>query len=585
MPTYKTPSVYVVEKSLMPPSVAEVPTAIPAFIGYTEKTKNAKGESILYTPTRVTSMVEYLAFFGSCYNETETIVDYKADSGEYVVRSTQPKLAKFFLYHAISHFFANGGGKCYIVSIGSEEDGKRGYQNTLKTKKHFIPAIDTLKKVDEVTLIICPESALLDTPQGHYDVQNKSLSHCSNMGDRFALIDVREGTEKNEIGDIVKDASIMRDKVVGDLKYGAAYYPHLKSSIVRTYDEDKLEVNYQCTMLKIHSNYTTFRTADGKVADQYGYLLTGDGEDRLADDNTVYPVFLKVTDDILVDAKGYKVDTNGIRVEGSNEYGIFTNPAGDKFLTTYGKETDANSNVETSDERLEIAQVAQPCKASLAYLNNAKGRLASTAVYNQVKSVLNRNYSILPPCAAVAGVIAKVDAKRGVWQAPANIAVVMTVGPNITIDHSEQEDLNVDVTAGKSINAIRSFVGKGTLIWGARTLAGNDNEWRYVPVRRLFNMVEESIQKGTSFAVFEPNTPFTWLKIKTMIESYLENLWKQGALFGQSPDEAFFVNVGLGQTMTEDDINNGFLRVDIGIAAVRPAEFIILTFTHKSISA
>jgi hypothetical protein len=161
----------------------------------------------------------------------------------------------------------------------------------------------------------------------------------------------------------------------------------------------------------------------------------------------------------------------------------------------------------------------------------------------------------------------------------------MTVAPNTDIDHFEQEDLNVDVVAGKSINAIRSFVGKGTLIWGARTLAGNDNEWRYVPVRRLFNMIEESIQKGTAFAVFEPNTPFTWLKVSTMIRSYLEGLWKQGALFGASPDEAFFVNIGLGQTMTEDDILNGRMNVEIGIAAVRPAEFIILTFSHKSIGA
>jgi phage tail sheath protein FI len=160
----------------------------------------------------------------------------------------------------------------------------------------------------------------------------------------------------------------------------------------------------------------------------------------------------------------------------------------------------------------------------------------------------------------------------------------MTVGPNTDIDHFEQEDLNVDVVAGKSINAIRSFIGKGTLIWGARTLAGNDNEWRYVPVRRLFNMVEESIQKGTAFAVFEPNTPFTWLKVSSMISSYLEGLWKQGALFGTSPEEAFFVNIGLGQTMTENDILNGRMNVEIGIAAVRPAEFIILTFSHKSIS-
>ncbi|WP_428241085.1 phage tail sheath C-terminal domain-containing protein, partial [Gynuella sp.] len=129
----------------------------------------------------------------------------------------------------------------------------------------------------------------------------------------------------------------------------------------------------------------------------------------------------------------------------------------------------------------------------------------------------------------------------------------------------------------------RSFVGKGTLVWGARTLDGNSNEWRYVPVRRLFNMVEESVKKASYFAVFEPNTPFTWLKIKTTIESYLENLWKQGAFFGTTPDQAFFVNIGLGLTMTEDDINNGIMNIEIGLAAVRPAEFIVLTFSHKSI--
>jgi phage tail sheath protein FI len=98
-------------------------------------------------------------------------------------------------------------------------------------------------------------------------------------------------------------------------------------------------------------------------------------------------------------------------------------------------------------------------------------------------------------------------------------------------------------------------------------------------------MVEESIQKASAFAVFEPNTPFTWLKLKTMIESYLENLWKQGAFFGESSSQAYFVNVGLGQTMTADDINNGIMHIQIGLAAVRPAEFIVLTFSHKSLES
>jgi hypothetical protein len=570
MPTYKTPAVYVAEKSIMPPSVAEVPTAIPAFIGYTAKTTDAKGDSIINIPTRVTSMVEFVAAFGGCYLETSTVVDYKADSGEFVVNAAQPKLAKFFLYHAVSHFFSNGGGKCYVVSIGA------GYNTVAKSKNHFMSAIDCLKKVDEVTLIVTPESVGLSS-DGHYDVHNKSLSHSTTMGDRFSLIDCID------TGDIVGDAELLRNKVVGTLKYGAAYYPNLQTSIARTYDEDLTQINYQCSMLKIHDSYKTFSTADGRLTNEYGYLLNESLEVEEGD-TTVYPVFLKISDDILVDAKGFKVDVEGKRVGGAS-YGIFTDVSGTQFLNILGRETDANSNEEKTSQRYEIAREDKTCSSSLAYLNDANGRLASTAIYNQVKAVLNKNYLILPPCGAVAGVIAKVDGTRGVWQAPANVALTMTVAPNTDIDHFEQEDLNVDVVAGKSINAIRSFVGKGTLIWGARTLAGNDNEWRYVPVRRLFNMIEESIQKGTAFAVFEPNTPFTWLKVSTMIRSYLEGLWKQGALFGASPDEAFFVNIGLGQTMTEDDILNGRMNVEIGIAAVRPAEFIILTFSHKSIGA
>ncbi|MGB1017168.1 MAG: phage tail sheath family protein, partial [Nannocystaceae bacterium] len=133
----------------------------------------------------------------------------------------------------------------------------------------------------------------------------------------------------------------------------------------------------------------------------------------------------------------------------------------------------------------------------------------------------------------------------------------------------------------KSINAIRAFAGKGTLVWGARTLAGNDNEWRYVPVRRLFITVEESVQKASAFAVFEPNDSTTWLKVKGMIESYLYGLWEQGGLAGSSPEAAYFVNVGLGKTMTPQDVLEGRMHVEIGLAAVRPAEFIILRFSHK----
>jgi Bacteriophage tail sheath protein len=119
------------------------------------------------------------------------------------------------------------------------------------------------------------------------------------------------------------------------------------------------------------------------------------------------------------------------------------------------------------------------------------------------------------------------------------------------------------------------------LVWGARTLAGNDNEWRYVSVRRFFIFVEESTKKATEQFTFEPNDANTWVKVQAMIENFLTTQWRAGALQGIKPEHAFYVAVGLGKTMTPLDILEGRMIVEIGMAAVRPAEFIILRFSHK----
>jgi phage tail sheath protein FI len=218
-------------------------------------------------------------------------------------------------------------------------------------------------------------------------------------------------------------------------------------------------------------------------------------------------------------------------------------------------------------------------------LSDPEIKNAQTQLYNNIKNEIKKFSVILPPSAAIAGAYASVDRDRGVWKAPANVGLASVTGPTRKLTESENDGLNVDEETGKSINAIRSFSDKGTLIWGARTLAGNDNEWRYVPVRRLFNYVEESIKKATSFAVFEPNNAMTWLKLRSMIESFLDSLWRQGALAGGKPEDAFFVQVGLGTTMTSQDILEGRLIIKVGLAAVRPAEFIILEFTHKLVES
>ena len=187
----------------------------------------------------------------------------------------------------------------------------------------------------------------------------------------------------------------------------------------------------------------------------------------------------------------------------------------------------------------------------------------------------------LTPCAAIAGVYAHVDATRGVWKAPANVALNYVKAPAVKISNYDQQTLNVDEYGGKSINVIREFPGRGILVWGARTLAGNDNEWRYVNVRRFFNMVEESIRKSTVWAVFEPNDVNTWMRVRAMIENYLLLKWKQGALAGAKPEHAFYVHIGLGQTMTSLDILEGRMHIEIGLGVLRPAEFIILRITHQ----
>ena len=207
--------------------------------------------------------------------------------------------------------------------------------------------------------------------------------------------------------------------------------------------------------------------------------------------------------------------------------------------------------------------------------------LSGFGTYKSLVSKAIESLNQLPPSGAIAGVYAAVDSERGVWKAPANVSLNSVVSPAAKISQEQQADYNVDVNAGKSVNIIRSFTGKGVLVWGARTLAGNDNEWRYVNVRRFFNFVEESVKKATEQFVFEPNDANTWVRIQAMIENFLTVLWRQGALQGIKPEHAFYVSLGLGKTMTALDILEGRMIIEIGMAAVRPAEFIILRFSHK----
>ena len=174
----------------------------------------------------------------------------------------------------------------------------------------------------------------------------------------------------------------------------------------------------------------------------------------------------------------------------------------------------------------------------------------------------------IPPGGAVCGIYALTDNTTGVWKAPANEVVAGAIDLEYEVTTGAQEVLNP-----KGVNAIRRFPGRGIRVWGARALS-SDPLWKYVNVRRLFIFLEASIYFSTQWVVFEPNDPRLWARVKQTITLFLRTQWREGALFGEKEEEAFSVAVGR-ETMTEDDILNGRLIVEIGVAPVRPAEFVI----------
>ena len=466
MPTYKTPDVYVEEISTFPPSVAEVETAIPAFIGYTEAARKNADNDLILKPTRIYSLKDYERYYGFPEDDAIAISVTDNDAGGFTVTSFTEPAVKYLMYYSVKMFFDNGGGQCYIISTGAYQatpaiDLAGDSGTNPATMYGLQDGLNVLALEDEPTLIVIPESVKLTTADYQTLVQ-AVLLQCNTLRDRFAIFDIYDGATDLDSTGLNTNRGYFGNNF---LKYGAAYYPFIKTTM-------------------------NFYVNDGET----------------------------------------NVDVT---------YGV--NPAAD--LITF--------------------------------------KTLNTALYNSVKSTLKEHFLKLPSSAAVAGVYAATDTNRGVWKAPANVSLANVLEPVIKLDNTRQDGLNVDATTGKSINAIRAFMGKGTLVWGARTLAGNDNEWRYIPVRRFFNMVEESVKKSTYWAVFEPNDANTWVKVRGMIENYLTQKWREGALAGATPKDAFFVKCGLGTTMTSQDILEGRMNVEIGMAAVRPAEFIILKFSHK----
>lgn len=669
---YKTPGVYVQEIALFPPSVAEVATAVPAFIGYTDFSETPEGKSLALTPTRIQSLLDYETYFGYAYaQKTYTIT---VDGAANQLKEILPD-KRFHLYSSLRQYFDNGGGPCYIVSVGT-------YADTIGFTA-LSSGIESLKAYDEPTLILFPDAVELKDPDDLPDLtnfsqlQNQALAVCALMQDRFSIFDVLQGDKRQDAS--VKPIDDFRDATgLNNLNYGAAYYPWITTSYRIDISFRQLSFQTAADPPVSITDYTPFSKSDTEK----NYLT--DLQDSITDGNSVLSaVFSAAADQEALRKEGTALITEKL-LDLQTTIGL--NASAAEVKTAFGAYMDLLAAMATSFKKVETALGADsPLANDIAKLRadkkltdalaalvsvekntkvianspTARNAAAITALYtplepdwlggqtyaaiaaatepaaaadkftansagalniirflkdtiNTISTTFNTLFSAasffekqasqrlfsnhpffkgvfdgitlkmqtIPPSGAVAGVYARIDGTRGVWKAPANVSLNNVIGPAVKIDNSEQDDLNVTPT-GKSINAIRAFAGKGTLIWGARTLAGNDNEWRYVPVRRFFIMVEESVKKATEPFVFEPNDANTWVKVRVMIQNFLTLQWRAGALQGAKPEDAFFVHVGLNETMTAIDILEGRMIVEIGMAVVRPAEFIILRFTHK----
>ncbi|XCN73111.1 MAG: phage tail sheath C-terminal domain-containing protein [Candidatus Electrothrix aestuarii] len=548
MGVMKTPGVYIVEKNAFPNSVVEVATAVPVFIGYTEFADN-KGKPLSNKAWRITSMAEFVSYFGGPPMPSFSLSEpgggdaATADAGEEgegaATGGADNATANFSMginrkTRNFSFFQQKGpkGGKYLLyrsMQLFFQNGGSTCYIVSVGDYSQDVEAdklqagIKELLKEQEPTMVVIPEAVLLDK-DNCISVQQAALAHCGGkMRNRITILDIYDGWKDRNHPDGNCIDEFRNALGINYLDFATAYYPWLNTTIVQD--------------------------------NELGYVNFDEKEELMR----LIREELKLPEEL---------DKGSVKEQQQNKAIQSIGYTDEEWQKQIAQDTDKEASDITEDE-IEQHKVL---------LN--KSLIAMSPAFNSLLAEMKSQLNLLPPAAAMAGIYTMVDNSRGVWKAPANVSLNAVISPTVNITHDDQEDLNV-TTQGKSINAIRPFIGEGTLVWGARTLDGNSLDWRYVNVRRTMIMLEESIRLASKAYVFENNTANTWVTIKSMISNFLTGIWKRGGLAGAAPADAFSVHVGLGDTMTPEDILEGIMRITVLVALIRPAEFIEITFQQQ----
>ncbi|MEC4017970.1 phage tail sheath family protein [Streptomyces sp. H27-D2] len=550
MPNYLSPGVYVEEMEGGSRPVEGVGTSVAAFVGFAE-------QGPLNEPVRVTNWSQFTSTFGD-------FVD-----GSY-------------LGHSVYGYFANGGGTCYIVRVGGEPSAAVG-----SAAPNAVAAAPR-QALGGFWVTALPSAAGKDVA---VDVQRMWPEGESGPKARKfpAPADAAKGkTGKDADGAAAADAT-QDDEATYKLSVKVG------GSLVETLDvsAERSSVQYVVTQVRAKSKF---------ILVEEDTATTGAALALPEKKSLVLPPA----------AADAGVQSSGAEVE-SSVVGRYVGDVGRRSGLSGLEAIDDVTMVAAPDLMAAYERGAldreQVKAVQMAMINHCEGMANRMAIidplpdmgpsevyeWRQNEAGFDSRFAalyypwvkvadpssgksfLMPPSGHVAGLWARNDAARGVHKAPANEVLRGAVDLGIQVTKGEQEQLN---PAG--INCIRSFPGRGIRVWGARTLS-SDPAWRYLNVRRLFNYLEESIYQGSQWVVFEPNDERLWATIRRNIAAFLVNEWRQGALFGSTPDEAFYVKCD-AETNPPDVIESGQVVCEIGVAPVKPAEFVVFRISQESLS-
>lgn len=574
MAEYLSPGVYVEEFDSGGKPMEGVSTSTAGFIGLAER------GPVEGVPQLVTNFADFKRKFGGYLSENEY--------GEYR-----------FLAYAVEHFFVNGGSRCYISRVAP---------SNAKAAKAVAPASDSVLRIqaknpglwgNNMNIVVTPASKAktqileeIQTADGkQYAVKSSAGFH---EGDVVVYKDMTNVIynrvvksqdnilvfEKEFEGDVV-DKNLLPSKVIStcefnlEVKYDdiVEFYENLSFNVAipnyinkKTAKSDLIVAEY--TGSKKGEAVAPFDEIAGADPEKAFCVIALKGGSNGSVAN------ISAADFIGTDKGAGK--RTGIQAFLDNEnVSIMAVPG----VVDPNVQLMLVAHCESLASRFAVLDMPRDAKKMddiIAHRDIVDSNYA--AMYHpwlEVFDPLDKRNIAIPPSGSVIGIYARSDNSRGVHKAPANETVRGCVGLDSQFNKGEQDILNP-----KGVNLIRSFPGQGIRVWGART-ASSDPSWKYINVRRLFIFIEESIKANTNWAVFEPNDEVLWVRVKRTIDVFLTGLWRSGALAGSAPSEAFFVDCGRN-TMSQDDIDNGRLVCVIGVAPVKPAEFVIFRISQKT---